>query len=325
MPAKARHPRRWHDWHCKTWIRPPAFAQGQAFARHDVEGGKRARFGYIPADPNYAAKSGDASAVTHGSARRAAARPADTARPASAQRHRAAAAWMGPRRASRGRAGVWPPRPGSNRFTRSRRRPHLVGPGQHQVFHPRLGRAIGAPIGLRRARPRVGDEHRAARLRRCAAADRRCGSGARPRLRLTAITSAQSFGRMCATGVRRPSAPAVCTSTSSRPKRWWRLGPIASIWSPSARSSGSSVALPPTARIASSVSSRPPWVRAVITTCAPSRASSTAVAAPMPRLAPVTSAMAPVRAALHSAMTTEWRQLQWLSASRLSCRSELSA
>src|SRR3984957_20115435 len=71
------------------------------------------------------------------------------------------------------------------------------------------------------------------------------------------------------------------------------LGPIASTCSPSLRSSGSRVVLPPSARIASSVSSNPPCVRAVATTWTPCRASSMATAAPMPRLAPVTSATEP--------------------------------
>jgi hypothetical protein len=57
------------------------------------------------------------------------------------------------------------------------------------------------------------------------------------------------------------------------------------------RSSGTSVAEPPLALILSSSSSRPPTVRATATTCAPACASSSASAAPMPREAPVTSAI----------------------------------
>ena len=60
-------------------------------------------------------------------------------------------------------------------------------------------------------------------------------------------------------------------------------------------SSGTSVAVPPTALMASSSSSNPPGVRAVATTCAPSRASAIASAWPMPREPPVTSAMREAR------------------------------
>src|SRR5580658_4928730 len=45
------------------------------------------------------------------------------------------------------------------------------------------------------------------------------------------------------------------------------------------------------ARISSSSSSRPPWVRASATTCAPDLAKARAAARPMPREAPVTSAI----------------------------------
>src|SRR5271155_2492347 len=61
----------------------------------------------------------------------------------------------------------------------------------------------------------------------------------------------------------------------------------------SRRSNGTSVALPPAARIWSSTSSRPPTVRAASTTCAPSPARRRAIAAPMPREAPVISAILP--------------------------------
>src|SRR3546814_16278528 len=61
------------------------------------------------------------------------------------------------------------------------------------------------------------------------------------------------------------------------------------------RSSGAIVALPPAAKIASSTCSRSLAVRAVMTTCAPFAASALAVAAPIPRLAPVTSATRPER------------------------------
>src|ERR1700730_1780181 len=63
----------------------------------------------------------------------------------------------------------------------------------------------------------------------------------------------------------------------------------------SRRSTGTSVALPPMARMASSTSSRPPTVRAAKSTSAPSAAKCRATAAPMPREAPVISAILPAR------------------------------
>src|SRR5580700_608148 len=74
----------------------------------------------------------------------------------------------------------------------------------------------------------------------------------------------------------------------------------------SVRSRGTSVAVPPAARMASSSSSSPPTVRATATTWAPARASASAVAAPMPREAPVTRAMRPERRAgrLPAGLTT---------------------
>jgi len=77
------------------------------------------------------------------SLRRAVSPPAGTARPEPARRPRGAAASSGPRRGTRWRAAATAPRrdrtgspaPGFAQFIR---------PGQHEVLHPRLGRAIGA-------------------------------------------------------------------------------------------------------------------------------------------------------------------------------------
>src|SRR5579884_4032804 len=64
--------------------------------------------------------------------------------------------------------------------------------------------------------------------------------------------------------------------------------------SPSARSMGTRVAgAPEAARISSSSSSSPPWVRATAMTWAPAPARARAAARPMPRLAPVTRAILP--------------------------------
>ena len=76
----------------------------------------------------------------------------------------------------------------------------------------------------------------------------------------------------CAAPASDAQPPALCTRMSSRPKRWKHARAERVDLAGSRRSSGSSVAAPPAARIASSVSSSPPWVRAVITTCAPRRA-----------------------------------------------------
>ena len=78
------------------------------------------------------------------------------------------------------------------------------------------------------------------------------------------------------------------------------------------------------ARIASSISSRPPTVRAARTTCAPSRAKRTATAAPMPREAPVISAILPAsrRAEFRSAVAAN-KQPQAGSASSDSCTETL--
>src|ERR1700742_4832896 len=61
--------------------------------------------------------------------------------------------------------------------------------------------------------------------------------------------------------------------------------------SKSRRFIGTRVAVPPTFWISSSVSSRPPTVRATQMTCAPAAPSAMAAARPMPRDAPVTSAI----------------------------------
>src|ERR1700729_190572 len=65
--------------------------------------------------------------------------------------------------------------------------------------------------------------------------------------------------------------------------------------SKSRRFIGTRVAVPPSFWISSSVSSSPPTVRATRMTWAPALASAMAEARPMPREAPVTSAMRPSR------------------------------
>jgi hypothetical protein len=72
----------------------------------------------------------------------------------------------------------------------------------------------------------------------------------------------------------------------------------------SVRSSGAMVALPPAAWMRSSTSSSALAVRATRMTWAPAAASASAVAAPMPRLAPVTSASLPAKG-----FESSWRAL----------------
>src|ERR1019366_10462187 len=67
------------------------------------------------------------------------------------------------------------------------------------------------------------------------------------------------------------------------------------IASASRTSCGIGVALPPAARICRSSSLSASVPRAMATTCAPASASTSAVAAPMPREAPVTRAMRSAR------------------------------
>src|SRR6266481_9394851 len=94
----------------------------------------------------------------------------------------------------------------------------------------------------------------------------------------------------------------------------------------SRRSTGTSVVVPPAARMASSSSSRPPTVRAASTTWAPSAAKRRATAAPMPREAPVISAILPAsRPLTGSPRLTELPTKSRSSSTRLQlgdCRAE---
>src|SRR3989344_4664131 len=101
----------------------------------------------------------------------------------------------------------------------------------------------------------------------------------------------QSFGSRCESGVSVPSDPALPTRISSFPQRSKIVAPSRSMAGRSVRSNGTSVALPPTFRISSSTSSSPPTVRATRITCALSAAMPSATARPMPRDAPVMTAM----------------------------------
>src|SRR5438067_1223642 len=98
---------------------------------------------------------------------------------------------------------------------------------------------------------------------------------------------------MSCTGVSEPSIAAFRTRISSFSHRSVTATASLPIDSPSVRSSGAMVALPSLSWIRSSTCSRPAPVRATRITCAPAAPSASAVAAPIPRLAPVTSASLP--------------------------------
>src|SRR5215470_8243430 len=108
---------------------------------------------------------------------------------------------------------------------------------------------------------------------------------------LMARRLSQSFGSTWLSGDNGPRIPALPTRTS---RRWYRsLSASARRAMPSLSltSSGTRVAELPAALILSSRSSSPPTVRPTAMMCAPACASSSAIAAPMPREAPVTSAI----------------------------------
>ena len=167
----------------------------------------------------------------------------------------------------------------------------LRRPGQDEVLHPGARRPEGAPVGTRLPPP--------ARTSRTPLARQSLASSTGPHVRisrhaavrLAASTVSQSLGWMCGAGgqpaERRRRRGRGCrdarTARRARDRRCRAHPPFAS-------SSGSNVASPPTARTWSSTSASAPSVRARSTTRAPRRASSTAHAAPRPRLAPVTSA-----------------------------------
>jgi hypothetical protein len=111
--------------------------------------------------------------------------------------------------------------------------------------------------------------------------------------KLRVMTSESSFASILSTGVRVPSIAALRTRISNDCQRSETAPTSRMMLSPSTRSSGAIVALPPAVWMASSTSSSAAAVRAVRITCAPWLASAFAVAAPIPRLAPVTIASFP--------------------------------
>src|SRR5258708_9042726 len=90
--------------------------------------------------------------------------------------------------------------------------------------------------------------------------------------------------------------PALLTGVATWPPRrgvaWWASSRTES---PSPRSAAMKSALPPAARIVATTASPRAASRPLTRTCAPRRASSRAAERPMPLVAPVTSAVLPVR------------------------------
>ena len=112
-------------------------------------------------------------------------------------------------------------------------------------------------------------------------------------VKFSASTWFHSLGSLWARGPSDPRVPALATRMSRRPRRSPSDGPSAITLSAWVRSSGTRSADPPAFRTASSISSSAPMVRATRTSWAPSAANARAVAAPMPREAPVIRATRP--------------------------------
>ena len=136
--------------------------------------------------------------------------------------------------------------PGSIRLARTVVVRDLAGIDPHQRFERR-------PCSRHRRPNRAGRRAPAAQVTKIArpACDcRSSGSSARISrqlaVRLTSMTSLPQLGvDMARAATSAPNTPALPTSMSSRPKRWWSAAPSWSILSNSRRSSGTSVALPP--------------------------------------------------------------------------------
>ena len=108
----------------------------------------------------------------------------------------------------------------------------------------------------------------------------------------TTVRSSSRVNRSESTSVIVPgaTAPAFETTTSMSPRYCWTALANAATESSSVRSSGCTTASPPSARIWAATSSSLSVRRAPSATGKPARPSLSAVAAPMPELAPVTTA-----------------------------------
>src|SRR5579884_2783077 len=111
-------------------------------------------------------------------------------------------------------------------------------------------------------------------------------------LRLVSMTASQSASVRSTAGPRR-LIPATLTSTSSRPKASTVLVTIACTWAISATSVGSASARVPSCSASAAQDSNASTVRLASASVAPARPSPSAIARPIPRDAPVTSATLP--------------------------------
>ena len=172
----------------------------------------------------------------------------------------------------------------------------FVGISADQAFERRLGRAIAAPEGARLGPDRrgQGDDFGACSALRSSGSKAAIIAWLASRLRLS--SRAEFLGvEVLRPGSATPSIAALRTRMSSACQRSATAPASLPIEVPSVRSSGAMVALPPAAWMRSSTASSASPVRATRTTWAPAAPSASAVAAPIPRLAPVTSASLPAK------------------------------
>ena len=183
--------------------------------------------------------------------------------------------------------------PGLNRLTRTLSwpsRPHRSAPALERGLGDRIGAPIGA-CGVPRCRS---DETPRARRR---SAQQRIERADQPPVGgdVDAITSCKTLGSTWPSGDSGAEDAGIADQHVEPPVALVERGaePVdAVVVAQVERHQGGGAA---GGLIASSSSSSPPTVRATATTCAPARASASAVAWPMPREAPVTSAMRSAR------------------------------
>ena len=125
----------------------------------------------------------------------------------------------------------------------------------------------------------------------------RCGTAAWVRLCATTTLNRNAFSRcrgVVARNGRGSAPPTLLTTMSSRPKASTAAAASPAAASGSLRSAGTTTARRPAASTSRATAASWPSVRAEITTSAPAWARATAVAAPIPRPAPVITATRPV-------------------------------
>jgi hypothetical protein len=108
-----------------------------------------------------------------------------------------------------------------------------------------------------------------------------------------AMVLSHSSGFRSSIGAQTPLMPALATTMSRPPKVETSVSMARRIWASSLVSAVSAIASPPAAAISSRVFATSLSVRLSAATFAPSAASASAVALPMPDPAPVTNAILP--------------------------------